>query len=169
MATAPPAQVLAFLQAYDAVVGPTIAQWEGTVEQVTEARVRVVFNAPLPCEDPATRAVHMALALREALAPVCAHWRTEQYAFTLGIGIAQGDATVGVWRRVGRLDYAVLGPVTAVATALSDAAADGQILLTPAVATAVAGRVATKPVVLCGHPGDVPLGRVMQVCEGRGQ
>lgn len=169
VATAMPAQVLAVLQAYDAVVGPAIAQWEGTVEQVTEAHVRVVFNAPLPCTDPAGRAVQMALALREALAPMRAYWQAQHYAVALGIGIAQGDAILGVWRGAGRLDYAVLGPVTAVATALGDAAADGQILLTPAVAAAVAGRVPTMPVVLRSPPHALSGDPVLQVDQDRGR
>ena len=132
VATATLAQVLAALTAYDTAVGPAIRQGEGLVEQQTDGSLRVVFNAPLSCADHAGQAVHMAMALRDQLAPVYTHWRAQQYALELGLGIAQGEATLGLRCGAGRLDYAVLGPVMGVATALSEAAADGQILLCPA-------------------------------------
>ena len=169
VAATTPAQMLAVLHEYDAVVGPAIGQGEGTVEQQTDGRLRVVFNAPLSCADPAGQAVHMALALRDQLAPVCAHWRTQQYALALGLGIAQGEATLGLRHGAGRLDYAVLGPVTGVATVLSDAAADGQILLCSAVAAAVAGRVVTTPAIPRGSRGVLPGGPILQVGSSHGR
>jgi len=163
VATATPMQVVAVLEAYEAVVGAVLEQGEGTVTQQTDGRVQVVFNAPLACADPAGQVVHMAMALRDQLAPVCADWQAQPYALACGLGIAQGEASVGLWRGVGGLNYAVLGPVTAVAMALSDAAADGQILLTPTVAAAVAGQVATTPVVLHGPRGVLSGGPILQV------
>ena len=71
------------------------------------------------------------------------------------MGIAQGEATLGLLGFVGRLDYTVLGPVTYLAARLCDAAHGGQILLCPRVEAAVAALVHTAPAAvppLEGHP-----------------
>ena len=127
-ATVTPAQAVAVLGDYHAVLGQQIVQWEGTLAQFAGARLRVVFNAPLACPDPAVRAVRMAVAMRDHLAPVRARWRAQQYAMDLSIGMAQGEATLGLVRCAGRVDYATLGPVTALAEGLCDAAQPGQML-----------------------------------------
>ena len=110
-ATAAPERVVEVLQDYHRALGSPIVQWEGTVESCAGARVRVVFNAPLPCRDPAVRAVRMALAMRDHLAPVVDRWHAQQAALDVGLGIAQGEATLGLLSCAGRVDYAVLGPV----------------------------------------------------------
>lgn len=162
-ATAAPERAVAVLGDYHTVLGQQIVQWEGTLEQCAGARLRVVFNAPLPCRDPAVRAVRMAMAMRDHLAPVRDRWRTQQYALDLGIGIAQGEATVGLFSCAGRVDYATLGPVTDLAGELCDAAQPGQMLLNAAVGAAVAGLADVAPVTSLSLPGCPDLGTVMQV------
>jgi DNA-binding response OmpR family regulator len=166
-ATAAPERAVAVLQDYHTALGQQIVQWEGTVEQCAGARVRVVFNAPLPCRDPAVQAVRMAVAMRDHLAPVRDRWRAQQYAVDLGIGIAQGEATVGLLSCAGRMDYATLGPVTELAKGLCDAAQPGQILLSPPVGAAVAGLADTAPVAPLTLPGCHDPGTVMQVLAVR--
>jgi class 3 adenylate cyclase len=56
---------------------------------------------------------------------------------TLGIGIAQGFATIGEMGFAGRMDYGVTGRVMAFASALCVAARGNQILVTTKVAAAV--------------------------------
>lgn len=158
-----PEQAVAVLQDYYTVLGQQIVQWEGTVEQCAGARLRVVFNAPLPCPDPAVRAVRMAVAMRDQLAPVRDRWRAQQYALDLGIGIAQGEATVGLLSCAGRVDYATLGLVTDLAEGLCDAAQPGQMLLSAPVGAAVAGLVDVAPVTPFTLPGCPDLGTVVQV------
>ena len=166
-ATAPPERAVAVLGDYHTVLGQQIVQWEGTVEQFAGARVRVVFNAPLPCCDPAVRAVRMAVAMRDQLAPVRDRWRAQQYALDLGIGIAQGEATLGLLSCAGRVDYATLGPVTDLARGLCDAAQPGQMLLSAPVGAAVAGLIDVAPVPPLTLPGCPDPGVVMQVLDVR--
>src|SRR5882724_459817 len=166
-ATAAPTQVVEVLRDYHQVLGPPIVQEEGTLESFAGPRLRVVFNAPLSCRDPAVRAVRMALAMREHLAPVRDRWRAQLVALEVGIGIAQGEATLALLSCAGRVDYTILGPVMDQAEGLCDAAPPGQILLTAAIGAAVAGVVDVAPVAPVTRQGGSYLGDVMQVCNGR--
>jgi adenylate cyclase len=163
-ATVPPEQAVAVLGDYHTVLGQQIVQWEGTLEQFAGARLRVVFNAPLACPDPAVRAVRMAVAMRDHLAPVRARWRTQPSAVDLSIGIAQGEATLGLVSCAGRVDYTTLGPVTALAERLCEASQPGQMLLSARVGAAVAGLVDLAPVPALSLPGCLKPGAILQVC-----
>jgi hypothetical protein len=55
----------------------------------------VFFNDPVPCPDPAERAVKMAMAMREAAGKLITDWRRHSYELGFGAGIAQGYATLG--------------------------------------------------------------------------
>jgi adenylate cyclase len=55
----------------------------------------VFFNDPVPCPDPAERAVKMAMAMREAAGNLIAAWRRHGSELGFGVGIAQGYATLG--------------------------------------------------------------------------
>ena len=162
-ATAASTQVVAVLEDYHTVLGQLSVQWEGTVEQWLGSQVRVVFNAPLPCPDPAARAVRMAVALRDQLAPMRARWGPQASGVDLRVGMAQGAATLGMLQGAGRWAYTVLGPVAELAVALCDAAPRGQILLSPAVWTAVAGWVEAVPVTIPGLPNGTDPRAVMRL------
>jgi class 3 adenylate cyclase len=97
----------------------------------------VFFNDPMPCPDPAERAVRLAVAMREAVAALAAAWRKRGHQVGFGIGVAQGFATLGQIGFEGRFDYSAIGTVVNTAARLCDAAADGQILVTSRVAIAV--------------------------------
>ena len=62
--------------------------------------------------DPAERVVRMALAMRERVAALVRRWRRHGYELDLGIGIAQGYATIGAIGFEGRWDYGEIGSVT---------------------------------------------------------
>ena len=64
--TAEPEEVLDFLREYHGALGPLVSQFEGTLDQFSGDGIMVFFNDPVPCPDPAERAVKMAVAMREA-------------------------------------------------------------------------------------------------------
>ena len=74
--------VMALLRDYHAAIGEIIIKYNGTLERYAGDGVMVVFNDPVPVENPALQAVLMALELRDAIgaldqqvAPVRArHW-----------------------------------------------------------------------------------------------
>ena len=69
----------------------------------------------------------------------------------LGIGVAQGYATLGPIGFEGRFDYGAIGTVVNLASRLSDAASDGQILISEPV------RAATENMAQTESLGDLSL------------
>ena len=59
--------VMALLRDYHAAIGEIIIKYNGTLERYAGDGVMVVFNDPVPVENPALQAVLMALELRDAL------------------------------------------------------------------------------------------------------
>jgi GAF domain-containing protein len=59
--------VIALLRDYHAAIGEIIIKYNGTLERYAGDGVMVVFNDPVPVENPALQAVLMALELREAI------------------------------------------------------------------------------------------------------
>ena len=144
--TGEPEEVWAVLREFHAAVGPLVTQFEGTLDHFSGDGLMVYFNDPLPCTDPADRAVKMAVAMREAVGEMMSGWRRRGFDLGFGIGVAQGYATLG---RIGfeeRVDYTAIGTVTNLAARLCGEARDGQILLSKRVATAVEGSVTLEEI-----------------------
>lgn len=134
---AEPEEVMALLRDFHAALGPVVARFEGTLDHYGGDGVMVFFNDPLPVPDPARRAVGMAVAMREAARGVIEAWHRQGHEVGLGIGIAQGYATLGQIGFAERVDYTAVGAVTNVAARLCGEARDGQILVSRRVAAAV--------------------------------
>jgi class 3 adenylate cyclase len=135
--TAEPEEVLNFLREYHGALGPLIAQFEGTLDQFSGDGIMVFFNDPVPCPDPAERAVKMAMAMREAAGELIATWRRRGRALGFGAGIAQGYATLGQIGFAERSGYTAIGTVCNLAARLCGEAKDGQILVDQRVAIEV--------------------------------
>jgi GAF domain-containing protein len=138
--------VMALLRDYHATIGNLIIKYSGTLERYAGDGVMVVFNDPVPVDNPALRAVQMALETREAMAALTEKWRELGHDVGFGIGIAHGFATLGTIGFEGRFDYAAIGTVSNVASRLCDEAKPGQILISPRVFTAVKDAVTVEPV-----------------------
>ncbi|WP_445504758.1 adenylate/guanylate cyclase domain-containing protein [Microvirga sp. G4-2] len=131
---AAPEEVMDLLNAYHSTLGPLIHEAAGTLERFTGDGMMIFFNDPIPCPDPAARAVKLAIAMREHIQMLARDWQIRGYSIGFGIGIAQGYATMGRIGFEGRFDYAAIGTVTNVAARLCSEARDGQILVTQRVA-----------------------------------
>ena len=138
--------VMALLRDYHAAVGEKIIQYSGTLERYAGDGVMVVFNDPVPVENPALQAVLMALEMRDAIGALTERWRRLGHDIGFGIGIAHGFATLGTIGFEGRFDYAAIGTVSNVASRLCDEAKPGQILISPRVLMAVEDAVEVEPV-----------------------
>jgi class 3 adenylate cyclase len=135
--TAEPEEVWAMLREFHAALGPLVSRFEGTLDHFSGDGLMVFFNDPLPCPDPAARAVRLAVEMRAAVTALAADWRRRGHELGFGVGIAEGFATLG---RIGfkdHIDYTAMGTVTNLAARLCDAARDGQILVSQRVAAAV--------------------------------
>jgi adenylate cyclase len=136
--TAEPEEVLEFLREYHGALGPLVSQFEGTLDQFSGDGIMVFFNDPVPCPDPAERAVRMAMAMREEAGKLIATWRRRRgRVLGFGVGIAQGYATLGQIGFAERSGYTAIGTVCNIAARLCAEATDGQILLGQRVAVAV--------------------------------
>ena len=138
--------VMALLRDYHASIGEKIIKYNGTLERYAGDGVMVVFNDPVPVENPALQAVLMALEVRDALEALTATWSRLGHEIGFGIGIAHGFATLGTIGFEGRFDYAAIGTVSNVASRLCDEAKPGQILISPRVLTKVENAVKVEPV-----------------------
>ena len=177
--TAEPEEVLKFLREYHGALGPLVSQFEGTLDQFSGDGIMVFFNYPVPCHDPAERAVKMAMAMREAANKLTATWRRRGRELGFGAGIAQGYATLGQIGFAERSGYTAIGTVCNLAARLCAEAEDGQILVDQRVAVAVEEMMAleevgtlnlkglTQPVLAFNVP-PAATQRALRVIEGGG-
>ncbi len=149
--TGEPEEVRDLLREYHAALGPIVTRSEGTLDHFAGDGIMVFFNDPLPCPDPAARAVRMAVEMREAVARLQVDWRRRGREIGFGVGIAQGYATLGQIGFAERVHYTVIGTVCNLASRLCDQATDGQILISKRVAGAVEGDVRLEEI------GDLAL------------
>jgi class 3 adenylate cyclase len=160
--SAEPEEVMTLLHDYHAALVPLIQQFEGTLDRFVGDGLMVYFNDPVPCPNPAERAVALAVAMRDAVAALARAWRRRDYQLGFGIGIAQGFATLGQIGFEGRFDYSAIGTVINTAARLCESAKDGQILITSRVATAVAEAANVREIGPLTFKG---LSRPLAVCN----
>jgi class 3 adenylate cyclase len=141
-----PEDVMALLRDYHAAIGEIIVKYSGTLERFAGDGVMVIFNDPVPVENPALQAVLMALDMRGAIGGLIERWRDLGHDLGFGIGVAHGFATLGTIGFEGRRDYAAIGTVSNVASRLCDEAKPGQILISPRVRQAVEKAVTVESV-----------------------
>ena len=70
----------------------------------------IFFNDPLPLDNPAEQAVRMCIEMHTRFAHLMQAWSKRGHELDLGIGIAQGYATLGVIGFEGRQDYVAGAP-----------------------------------------------------------
>jgi len=124
-----PEEVMTVLREFHQMLGELISRFEATVGFFAGDGLMVFFNDPLPCSDPALRAVEMAVTMRERMTDLTANWRKRGHNLGFGVGITLGYATLGEIGFEGRSDYGVVGSVVNLASRLCDEARNGQILI----------------------------------------
>jgi len=167
--TAEPEEVMGVLREYHGEMGQLILAHEGTLERFTGDGMMIFFNDPVPVADPAERAIRMALAMRGHVDELAVKWRKRGHDLSVGIGIAQGFATIGAIGFEGRLDYGAIGTVTNLAARLCGEARAGQVLITQRLLASVEGLVAVEPVgelTLKGFSKPTPAFNVTGITAG---
>lgn len=173
---------VALLNAYIQRVQAVIHRYDGVINKVDLAshgeKLLVLFGAPVAHEDDPLRAVRCALELATALdeanaeigrlvqpGDVSGNGPAPCFTLRQRMGINTGTVFAG---RVGgsqRYEYSVMGPAVNLAARLMDAAADGEILLSPATRLAVQHQievVACPPLQLKGIPEPIVPGRAVR-------
>ena len=157
---------MAVLRDYHAGMGELILAHEGTLERFTGDGMMIFFNDPVVLENPAERAVLMALAMRDRVAELGRGWRKRGYDLALGVGIAQGYATIGAIGFEGRWDYGAIGTVTNLAARLCGEAKGDQILVSSRIAAALEDVVETEDIGVLSLKGllkPVPASNVLRL------
>jgi len=142
---AEPEEVMGVLREYHQATGKLILEYEGTLEHFTGDGITILFNDPMPIPNPNERAVRMALAIRERVGRMAQDWVKRGYELSLGIGIAQGFATIGAIGFEGRWDYSAIGTVTNLAARLCGEVPGDQILIAQRVYAGVETLVEVEP------------------------
>ena len=161
-----PEEVMTVLREYHAAVGRIIMEHEGTVERFAGDGIMIFFNDPVVVPNPGERAIRMAVAIRDAVQNLSKVWRRRGHQLGVGIGIAQGYATIGAIGFEGRWDYGAIGTVTNFAARLCGEAKAGQILAATRVADAVEDLIESaevEPVTLKGFHRPMPAVDVLKL------
>jgi adenylate cyclase len=144
-ATTEPEEVMRVIGSFHAAIGDVIVKYEATVGWFAGDGLMVWFNDPIPCADPAARAVRMAVEMREAVAELTTQWLRRGHELDFSIGIALGYATLGRIGYDGRYDYGAVGSVCNLASRLCDEALPGQIVVSQRVLADVEEIVTAVP------------------------
>lgn len=86
--TAEPEEVIDVLREYYAALWCLISEFAGTLQQFTGDGLMVFFNDPIPCSDPAAKAVRMAVAMRQRVSELGKRWQKFGYELDFGIVIS---------------------------------------------------------------------------------
>lgn len=143
--TAEPEETIEVLQTYHEEMGKLISEHGAGVDHRMGDGIMVLFNDPLPCDDPAGDVVRLAIAMRERMAELSKNWKRLGHNLGFGIGVSLGYATVGIVGYEGRSDYTASGTAVNLAARLCDLADDGDILLSPRAFTAVEDNYSGEP------------------------
>ncbi len=125
-----PEESMRVLGAYHEGMGEIVGHYHGNINHRAGDGMMVIFNDPLPCEEPAVSAVRMSVAMRDRMDELTGRWRSHGYSLGFGIGISYGYATLGLVGHEDRFDYTAIGSVVNLASRLCDEAQSGQILVT---------------------------------------
>ena len=127
--TSDPEDVMRVLGEYHESMGQMVMAYGGTLEHFAGDGMMIYFNDPVEIDNPAGVAVRMSIAMQERFAILVVGWHKRGYALSMGIGVAQGYATIGAIGFEGRRDYGVIGTVTNLAARLCGEAVGGQTLI----------------------------------------
>jgi class 3 adenylate cyclase/CheY-like chemotaxis protein len=144
--TSDPEEVMGVLREYHAAMGRLVMAYNGTVERFAGDSIMIFFNDPVPVENPAEQAVRMALDMHADFVALAERWRKRGYDLNIGIGVAQGYATLGTIGFEGRYDYGAIGTVCSLAARLCAQAQGGQTLVSQRVLSSVEHVARAEPV-----------------------
>jgi class 3 adenylate cyclase len=159
-ARAAPEEVMGVLSEYYEALGGIITKYAATLTSFSGDGLMVLVNAPVPVEEPALRAVDLAVEMQRTVQELILGWQARGHRIGFGVGLAKGPATVGRIGYESRFDYTAIGGVVNLAARLCASAADREILMDENVADAVKGKRALIPLgsrPLKGYDEELPV------------
>jgi DNA-binding response OmpR family regulator len=142
--TSEPEELMRTLGSFHGAMGRIVLAHEATLERFTGDGMMVFLGDPVPIDNAAQKGVALAMEMREAAQALAATWKKRGVDLGLGIGVAQGFATVGAIGFEGRIDYGAIGTVTNLAARLCQHAKAGEIVISQRVYAEVSDLVETE-------------------------
>jgi class 3 adenylate cyclase len=125
-----PHEVIEVLNLYLEGMVDVISRHEGTIDEIIGDAILVIFGAPMPAEDHATKAVACGLAMQLAMAEVNRQLAARGVAeLEMGIGIHTGRVIVGNIGSMRRTKYAAVGSNVNLAGRIESFTTGGQVLI----------------------------------------
>lgn len=144
--TSEPEEVMGLLRGFHQEMGRLIEAHGGTLEEFTGRSMMVIFNDPAVVENPAGRAVRLALEMQSKFDDLLSGWQKQGYEIALGIGVSHGFATIGAIGDESRASYGVIGRVVNIAARLCLEAGPRQVLISAPVRALVEDAVDSEEV-----------------------
>jgi class 3 adenylate cyclase len=135
-----PEAVMGLLSEYYEALGRVITQFAATLISFSGDGLMVLVNAPVAVDEPALKAIDLAVEMQKSVQELISGWRPRGYHVGFGVGLASGSATVGRIGYENRFDYTAIGSVVNLAARLCASAADREILVDGEVAASVRGK-----------------------------
>jgi adenylate cyclase len=124
-----PEELFQLLSKYHSDMIQIVHDYDGTLNKIVGDGLLIFFGDPIPMDDHADRAVHMAIDMQRKIADLSGEWNRYGHRLGVGIGINSGFVTVGNVGSDTYSDYTVIGNQVNVAARLETTAKAGQILI----------------------------------------
>ena len=131
------------LEGFFAVVDGIVTDHGGYIDKHIGDSAMAVFGAPVAHGNDTERAVHAALAIRDAMPGLAASFSRD---VTVHIGVACGQVVASDTGSSGHREYTVTGDSVNLASRLTDAAKAGEILISDRVIETLSGRLRVEAV-----------------------
>ena len=119
---------------------------EGTLERFTGDGIDDLLQRSVPVPIPPSALYAWRPEIRDRVGELTVKWQKLGYELSIGVGIAQGYATLGAIGFEGRLDYGAIGTVTNLAARLCGEAKPGEILISRRLMSTLETLIETKAV-----------------------
>jgi class 3 adenylate cyclase len=161
-------QMAVVLREYYETVVEVARRYGGTVKDFAGDGALILVGAPLPRPDHAQGGLDLARDLVRTVGRMTARFATPAAPLGVGAGVASGTCAVGAIGSQNRLEYTAVGAPVNLAARLCAHATDGQILIAPDTASAVARGVSWREerVQLKGFTDVIPV--TVEVCSADG-
>jgi adenylate cyclase len=140
-----PETLVAVLNRYLAAAVDAILSEQGTIDKFMGDAVMAWFNAPIPQEDHALRAIRAALGIRDTAEKLRGEIPVEMQR-SFGVGIHYGEVVLGLIGTEARLEYTAIGDSVNTAKRIQENAKAGQILISAEVYRQLKDDLKVKPV-----------------------
>ncbi len=125
-----PEEMVEILDEFFALAIEVIFKYGGTVDKFMGDAIMAIFGAPIYYEDFVERAVYSSLEIQCKLKELQKNWELKGYPkFEVGIGIATGEALVGIVGPSQKIEYTAIGSTVNLASRLEGIAKGGEILI----------------------------------------